>query len=128
MDERARPAAAIREMVADCWCSETRHKFGLVFILTGVDTWELHHSFLTADSWSGPEQKRLSATGNFRIAAAFNGCKYCEAFEVWQCSKCGAINCRDDRQKRTVNPVICVRCRFKGILSGTVSAIGGACD
>ncbi len=105
-------------MVAGCYCSKRRHIFGLVIARNKDDAFEIYHSFLLGDSYPKTE---LGGTtkGRLSLSESYNGCKFCKNGEIFQCGKCGELNCQGLREG---NEVVCGKCGNRAELGGYIES------
>lgn len=106
-----------KEVVARCWCSKHKHRFGLVFERRNDENWELRHSYLINEAYQERECKELKIAGSFGIQDGYNGCKWCRAKGIFQCGECQSFNCHSNRFLKIVR---CANCHARLMLSGTI--------
>ena len=114
-----------REVVARCWCSRSRRRFGLVFELSGDGHWELRHSYAVSDSYEEPESTKTVIKGPVTIRENYNGCKWCGDHSVFQCGHCKAFNCQAHAEGGRVR---CANCGTSGVVAGEITSFSSAND
>jgi len=115
----------IQETVSRCWCSKTKHRFGLVLISNESDTWELRHSYSVNESYSEAECRVETITGAISVSPAYNGCKWCSNTEIFQCGECKALNCQGAKKR---NKVLCAKCGTELRLHGQITSLSVSRD
>lgn len=108
-----------REVVARCWCSKSRRRFGLVFEHVGDRHWELRHSYAVSDSYEEPEFAKTEIRGQVTIRENYNGCKWCGDRSVFQCGHCKAFNCQAHAEGGRVR---CTNCGNSGVVAGEITS------
>lgn len=105
-------------MVAGCYCGRRRQKFGLVIARIEDDAFEICHSFLLGDCYPKTELGGRT-NGGLSLSKSYNGCKFCNNGEIFQCGKCDELNCQGQREG---NKVVCGKCGNRAGLGGYIES------
>jgi hypothetical protein len=114
-----------REVIARCWCSKVRKRFGLVLERKSGQLWEIRHAYSISESYEEAECHGLNISGTVGICDAYNGCKWCADKRIFQCGQCQAFNCQAHEREDVFR---CANCGNAGILSGTIRSFSSAND
>jgi hypothetical protein len=105
------------QVVACCYCGKQRKKFGLV-IENYKTGFEVKHSFLLGERYPEKEIESDEVVGSLALSDGFNGCKYCDSKQIFQCSRCQSLNCQGAKKLLVVT---CGKCGNSGILFGQIT-------
>ena len=111
------------EAIAQCWCSKTKKKFGIVVVSESSGNWIVQHAFLCSDHYVDATSEAKGKIGQVEISDGYNGCKHCGNNDLFQCGDCKEYSCCRSGGISPIKTVRCGNCGMRGVISGIAKSM-----